>query len=58
MESAAPIIGLLWRALRGDVWSGGAEEWGGDIGVGVPLPECIVDLSCGVRYREVERVVI
>jgi hypothetical protein len=24
VESATPIIGLLWRALRGDVLSGGA----------------------------------
>ena len=53
MESAAPIICLLWRALRGDVWGGGAEEWGGDVGVCVPLPEGVVDLTSGLRYWEV-----
>ena len=25
MEPAAPIIGLLWRALRGDLWVGVSE---------------------------------
>ena len=58
MESATPIIGLLWRALRGDVWGGGAEEWGGSFVVRVPSPEGGVDLTCSVRDWQVERVVI
>ena len=53
VESATPVISLLRCALRGDVLSGGAEEWGGYVGVCVPLSEGVVDLTCGVRYWEV-----
>ena len=47
VESAAPVIGLLWCALRCDVLGSGAEDRGGYVCVCVPLSKGVVYLARG-----------